>query len=127
MRGASLYRLSEICRMSFNTSIGAAIIGTGTGLAVLMAYLSPALSQSPPPDMQAAGGASAQDDHSYLRPSMRSQIESAKTGIPPKTEAQVNMAAKRASVRRRLVHRRVRRESAEYVWPGGRGFGFFRN
>jgi hypothetical protein len=113
--------------MSFNKSLGAALFGAGAGIAVLMASSSPAFSQSPLTGIQATDGGNAQDDRSYLPPSMRSQIESAKTGISPKTEAQADMAAKRASVRRRLAQRRVRRESTKYVWAGGRGLGYFGN
>jgi hypothetical protein len=126
MSGMGSHFSGESRRLSFNRSACAAIIGAGAVLAILMASSAPAFSQAPPPATQTAADENAQDDHSYLPPSMHSQTESASPAVAIETQAHVHMPAKTISSRR-AAHRRARREHWDYGWPGGRGWGPFGN
>jgi hypothetical protein len=126
MSGMGPHSSGESRRVSFNGSTCAATIAAGAVLAVLMASPSPAFSQAPPPTAQVAGDGNAQDDHSYLPPSMRSQIESAKSAVAITAKTQVNTPAKTISLRR-AARRRARRESWDDGLAGGRGWGLFGN
>jgi len=124
--GMGSHSSSESWRISFNKNACVATIGFGAVLAILMASTCPALSQTLPQNAQTAGGENAQDDLSYLPPSMRSRIESSKSAVTVRPETQVQTPAKSISFRR-AARRRARRERRDYVWANGRGFDLFGN
>jgi hypothetical protein len=113
---------SENRRMSLYKSTRAVKISAGIILTMLMACSSPASAQAPSLNTQSSGDGNAQDDHSYLPPSMRSQIESAKSSVTVNTEAEVHTSRKTISLQK-AVRRRARRESWDY--GGGRGRRLF--
>src|SRR5262249_43339207 len=98
-------------------------IGAGAVVALLMACSSPAFTQAPPSTSKTAGDENARDDHSYLPPSMRSQIESASAA---KTETPAQTPAKTKSLRR-AARRPARREHWDYGWASGRDSALFAN
>jgi hypothetical protein len=126
MSGMISHSIGENRRMSFNVGACAARIAAGAVVLILMARFSPALPQAAPPTSQTAGDGNAQDDHSYLPPTMRSQIEAAKSPVTVEAEAQARAPAKTISLRR-ASRRRARRESWDSGWGGGRGWSFFGN
>jgi hypothetical protein len=67
----------ESRRLYFNRSVCEAPAVAAAVLTILMASFCPAFSQAPSQSAQVAGDGNAQDDHSYLPPSMRSQNKSA--------------------------------------------------
>jgi hypothetical protein len=126
MSGAGSQSSSESRHMSFYKSALAATIGAGVVFAMLTATSYPAFSQAPPPAVQTAGDENAEDDHSYLPPSMRYPAESAKSPVAITAETQVHAPAKTISMRR-AARRRARRESWDYGWGSGRGLARFGN
>jgi hypothetical protein len=111
----------ESRRVPYNRGTYAPAIGAGAAFVLSIVFSSAAFAQTPAPTIEANGKENARDDHSYLPPSMQSQIELGKSPAALKTETQIPRQARTASLQRR----RAKRQSWANGWGRRGGWGLF--